>query len=223
MYRLSWIAVFFLLLFGVNCQAQFEIGLNIGTTLSRSNRMDELYFKNDVCPSFVPEFKFGYTFNDHWKINSGFAYLSKGYKLEPQNEIIGESEYCHFRYLSIPIYISYFRTYNNFYGAISCGLQGDFFLSQETPTFYFNESNQKKYELDNAEMNPCLEMIFGVEVGYQLNSNWKIDFSYRYGFDFTNADDRELHGKFRTQFISAGITYILESIQKVESEYIDIH
>ncbi len=198
--------------------AQWEFGLDLGASVSRSNRGDETYFDMKNAASFIPEFKASYNFASNWYLGFGASHVTKCYKLEPTDLWDGENPgTCRFRYFSLPVTLSYRFPISDWWIGFSYGIQGDFFLSQKTPTLYYNGENHLRYELDNKEMNQGLEMLLGTEFGYQFHENWKALFAYRYAFDLVNVDEREFHGKFRSNIFSLGVRYVFSDAVTVDS------
>lgn len=198
--------------------AQWEFGVDLGASISRSNRADEPNFLMKNAISFLPEFRASYSFAPNWYLGFGAAHVTKCYRLEPTDEWEGEApSTCRFRYFSVPVLLTYRFPISDFWLGFTYGIQGDFFLSQKTPTMFYNGEEHRRYELDNKEMNQCFGMSLGTEFGYNINENWKLLLSYRYAFDLVNADERAFHGRFRCNTISLGFRYALGGVKLVES------
>ncbi len=208
------------MLFPVMALAQWEVGVDMGASISRSSRASEPNFTMERSATFLPELRGSYTFGSksQWNVSMGASYFTKRYQLEPTELWEGEKPgACRFHYFSLPVMLYYHIPISDFWLGVGCGLQGDFFLNQQTPALNYNGGEFQRYELDNKEMNHGLEAALGLEFGYVINENWKVLAAYRYTFDLVNADERGFHGRFRTNIISLGFRYVISDVVKVSS------
>ncbi len=189
-----------------NSNAQFEIGLNGGVSFNQTNKSNENFYDFGNYSSFYPEINVGYFFNKNWGINWGLGFSSKGYKVIPTGDETQESEsYCKFRYFSIPLYVSYQYPVKSFYGKFSIGLQ---------PNFYTNQNTSERFEEDFQQMNSTIGLLIGAEIGYFLSDNFHLHLGYRYNPDLNYADELKKQGKFRSNYLLVGVSYLITSNSK---------
>lgn len=200
--------------------SQWEVGVDMGALISRCNKADEPNFTVERSATFLPEIKGGYTFGSksQWNISMGVSYFTKRYQLEPTSLWEGERpDACRFHYFSLPVMLAYRIPISDFWLGLGCGVQGDFFLNQKTPTMVYNGGEFQRYQLDNKEMNHGFEAALGAEFGYVINDNWKVMASYRYLFDLVNIDERDFHGRSRNNIVSLGFRYVFPDVVTVQS------
>lgn len=211
--------LFSLLLFSLApllASAQWEFGLDFGASVSHTNRGNETYFDMKNAVSFLPEFRASYNFASNWYLGLGASHVTKCYKLEPADLWTGKDPgTCRFRYFSLPVMLTYRFPISEWWIGFTYGIQGDLFMSQKTPTLHYNGEDHLRYELDNKEMNTGFEMLLGTEFGYQFHENWKAIFSYRYAFDMVKVDERDFHGKFRSNIFLLGVRYLFSGAETV--------
>lgn len=194
-----------------NANAQFELGINTGVAFNHTNKGNEKFYDFGNYTSFYPEINAGYSINKHWSVNWGFGFFSKGYKVISTDELEKESDvYCKFRYLSIPIYVSYRYPVKSFYGKLSLGLQPNFYNSQSTPL---------RYEEDSQQMNHTIGLLLGVEAGYFLRPDLVVRLTYRCTSDFNDVDKLDKQGKLRSHLILAGISYVFPKFSRQKTAY----
>ena len=201
-----WILL--LLFISLKVNAQFEIGLNAGVAFNHTNKDDERFYRFGNYTSFYPEINAGYSFNDHWSVHGGFGFSSKGYKVTPVpgDETAGEKEaYCKFRYFSVPLSLAYGRSVKSFYGKLSAGVQPNFLYRQNAPV---------RYEEDFRQMNLTVGILLGAEIGYLLSDKLRLHIAYRYNPDLNDADKWERQGRFRSNIIMVGVTYVVEQLKQ---------
>jgi len=202
--RKFWILLFFFI--SLNIKAQFEVGLNTGISFNHTNKSDERFYSFGNYTSFYPEINAGYSFGNHWSIHGGLGFSSKGYKVIPGSEIPDEKEaYCKFRYFSLPLSLTYGRSFKSFYGKLSAGFQPNFIYRQNTPL---------RYEEDFRQMNLTVGLLLGAEIGYRLSEQLRLHIAYRYTPDLNDADKLEFQGRFRSNIMMVGVTYVIERLKQ---------
>lgn len=201
--------------------SQWEVGADMGLVISRSNRSSDSRYATEPAATFLPELRGGYTFGSksQWNVSMGASYFTKRYSLEPRQADIEATDDCRFHYFSLPVTLTYRIPVKQLWIGLSGGLQTDFYINQSTPSITLYGEESSPYELDNSEMNQGFEFSLGAELGYNINDNWKVLMAYRYAFDVAKVDDRNFHGKFRSNIISFGFRYVFSDVKQVESFY----
>ena len=197
-----FVASVFLSLFCQMAQAQFEMGLKAGGTisgthLSRSGR------SFGPVGGFVPELQAGYSFGDFFRTDLGLGYVQRGFSMKAQG---GEEHRVRYRYFSLPVYATLqYPVLPRVEAGVLAGFGLNLYNSQG--------DNAAPFSLDRRQMNSTVSFLCGIEAGYKLKEDLTLNVQYRYATDMLDADEEGVAGRLWTHQITLGVTYVIDLVR----------
>lgn len=190
----------------VKSYAQFEIGANMGASISHTN-LTMGYYDYAHLSAFYPELKAGYVISDYFKADLGLSYATLGFEVTPQNE---SAQDVKLRYFSIPLYVTaQYPVCSKLSLGVLAGMHFNFInhISADYP-----------FACDYARLRHEVGFLFGGQVEYRLTDNIGLSAQYRINPDFYEADKDNRVGRFAYHNILVGFTYYLDEVKEAKSD-----
>ena len=182
------IALITLLLYSIAVHAQFSLSVGSGVLFSDIKSKSAGVAKKK---SFLPAIGIKYS----WKrisLNTGISYNNVGYN----SATVGSLSNCYYRYLVVPIYVSYAIPVGRFYIGANAGANFSTLLTAR-------DANHQRIEDANSVV-PSL--LTGVRAGYNISRRFSFDISGWYNYALTDFD-KNIDARMNSFAILAGMNY----------------
>jgi hypothetical protein len=169
-------------------QAQFSLSVGSGVLFSdiRSKSAGVSQKK-----SFIPAIGFKYSWS-RISLNTGISYSNVGYN----RATVASSSNCYYKYLVVPLYVSYAIPVGRFYIGANAGANFSTLLKAR-------DANQQRIE-DAYSVVPSL--LSGVKAGYNISRRFSFDVSGWYNYALSDFN-KNIDARMNSFAVLAGMNY----------------